>query len=161
MIGGECRNTAGRDWPSRWRSLALVLALLVTGVGTVLGQPSTAREPIQFASPAEQARFQALAAELRCVVCQNQSLADSNAVLAQDLRHEVFDMMREGHSDEEIKHYLVARYGDFVLYRPPVQANTVVLWVAPLVLLAIGAVLVGFNIRRRRTLLDEEPEVGP
>ncbi len=139
---------------SCWRLMALALLL----PAMVAAQPATPREPLTFESPAEQARFQALAAELRCVVCQNQSLADSNAMLAQDLRHEVWEMMREGHSDEAIKRFLVERYGDFVLYRPPVQANTVVLWVAPLLLLLAGAALVGVNIYRRRALLDSEGE---
>ncbi|KAA9130561.1 cytochrome c-type biogenesis protein CcmH [Marinihelvus fidelis] len=141
---------------------SLVFALLTWLVAaTALAQPSANREPLVFESAAEQARFQALAAELRCVVCQNQSLADSNAVLAQDLRHEVWRMMREGHDDEAIKRFMVERYGDFVLYRPPVQPNTVVLWVAPLFLLLAGAVLVGVNIRRRRGLLDDEESELP
>lgn len=106
--------------------------------------------PFAFESAEQQARFQNLAAELRCLVCQNQSLADSNADLAQDLRQIVYDMLQEGHSDAEIIDFLVARYGDFVLYRPPVKATTVVLWCAPFVLL-IAALLIAVRIARRRS----------
>ncbi|UCE30836.1 MAG: cytochrome c-type biogenesis protein CcmH [Burkholderiales bacterium] len=84
-------------------------------------------------------RFNRLAEELRCLVCQNQTLADSNAGLAGDLRKEVEAQIAQGKSDDQIKAYLVERYGDFVLYRPPVQGNTVLLWLGPFALLAVGA----------------------
>ncbi|MCD6681519.1 MAG: cytochrome c-type biogenesis protein CcmH [Burkholderiaceae bacterium] len=90
---------------------------------------------------AERERFHALAEELRCLVCQNQTLADSEASLAADLRREVEELMLAGRSDDEIKAYLVQRYGDFVLYRPPVQRNTWMLWGGPFALLVIGAVV--------------------
>jgi cytochrome c-type biogenesis protein CcmH len=89
-------------------------------------------------------------------VCQNQSLADSDALLAQDLRKELYDMVVAGKGDEEIKSFLVDRYGEFVLYKPPLRADTVFLWVAPVLFLAIGAAVIGFNIRRRKTLLIQE-----
>ena len=98
---------------------------------------------------AEETRFQALARELRCLVCQNQDLADSDALLAKDLRREVFEMMRAGKSDIEIKAFLTQRYGDFVLYRPPVQANTWILWFGPLVVLLLGTAVVVRVVRRR------------
>jgi cytochrome c-type biogenesis protein CcmH len=82
-------------------------------------------------------------------VCQNQDLADSDALLAQDLRREIFEMMRAGKSDAEIKAFLTQRYGDFVLYNPPVQANTWVLWFGPLVVLLLGAAVVVRVVRRR------------
>ena len=81
-------------------------------------------------SPEAKARMKALSEELRCLVCQNQTLADSNAELAVDLRREVEKMVAAGRSDDEIKTYLVERYGDFVLYKPPMQANTIALWFA-------------------------------
>jgi cytochrome c-type biogenesis protein CcmH len=84
-------------------------------------------------------RLKALSEELRCLVCQNQSLADSNAELAVDLKREVERLMVDGKSDADIKTYLVQRYGDFVLYKPPVQSNTALLWAGPFVLLAGGA----------------------
>ncbi|MGH8725488.1 MAG: cytochrome c-type biogenesis protein [Burkholderiales bacterium] len=104
---------------------------------------------------AMEARFQSLAKELRCLVCQNQSLFDSPAELAADFRREIRAMMREGKSDDEIKAFLVARYGDFVLYRPPVKAKTYALWAAPFVLLGVGAFALVAIARGRRKV--EEP----
>ena len=95
-------------------------------------------DPLPFANDAEEQRFQHLASELRCLVCQNQTIADSDAGLAKDLRKEVFEMMRAGQSDDEIKRFLTDRYGDFVLYRPPFKSTTLVLWIGPIVILVIG-----------------------
>lgn len=117
-----------------------------------------AQEPLVFASPEDEQRFLDLATELRCLVCQNQTIADSDAPLAHDLRQEIFDMMASGASDAEIKEFMVARYGDFVLYRPPVQSNTIVLWVAPFLLLLIGGVVVARAVRKRASVLDENIE---
>lgn len=133
----------------RWLVIILAMAFVL---------PSMAQEPLVFASEAEQARFDELTRELRCLVCQNQSLADSDAPLAHDLRNEVFNMMRVGHSDEEIRRFLIDRYGDFVLYRPPVKGNTLVLWLAPALLLLAGVTALGFSVSKRRALLREEDE---
>lgn len=122
----------------------------------VLALPALAAEPLVFANPGEEARFERLTGELRCLVCQNQSLADSDAPLAHDLRREVLEMMQAGRSDDEIKRFLLERYGDFVLYRPPVQGNTLVLWLAPGVLLLAGVLVVAFNVRRRAQLLARD-----
>jgi cytochrome c-type biogenesis protein CcmH len=106
----------------------------------------------QAPQPSEQAlekRLMTLSAELRCLVCQNQSLADSHAELAVDLKNQVRDMMRAGRSDEEIKDYLTQRYGDFVLYRPPVKGSTWLLWAGPFVLLVGGLVVLQRTLRRR------------
>lgn len=100
-------------------------------------------------SEAEQGRMNALEEELRCLVCQNQTLAESNAELAGDLRNQVHELVASGRSDAQIKEYLVARYGDFVLYRPPVQSNTALLWGGPFAFLAIGAAS-WFVIQRRQ-----------
>ena len=94
-------------------------------------------------------RLKALENELRCLVCQNQTLADSNAPLAQDLRREVRELATGGKSDDEIRAYLVARYGDFVLYKPPVKSTTYVLWFAPFLLLVSGAAAWWVLVRRR------------
>jgi len=134
------------------------LAVLLLGLALLL--PALGQEPLVFESEAEQARFEALTRELRCLVCQNQSLADSDAALAHDLRDEVFEMMRAGRSDEEIKRFLIDRYGDFVLYRPPVKGNTILLWLAPALLLLAGAAAVGYSVSRRGRLLQEEDEAG-
>ena len=102
------------------------------------------------ADPALDARLKTLEEELRCLVCQNQSLADSNAPLAEDLRREVRGLAVAGKSDAEIKQYLVARYGDFVLYRPPVKSTTWLLWFGPFALLLGGVLVWWFIVRRRR-----------
>ncbi|MGE0312660.1 MAG: cytochrome c-type biogenesis protein CcmH [Lautropia sp.] len=98
-------------------------------------------------------RFRHLASELRCLVCQNQTLADSNAPLAMDLRIEVTRLMREGKSDSQIKRFLVDRYGEFVLYRPSLSGRNAVLWFGPFALLAIGA-LVWWRLGRGRSIAD-------
>ena len=97
-------------------------------------------------------RLQALEKELRCLVCQNQTLADSSAGLAEDLRREVRSLARSGKTDAEIKAFLVARYGDFVLYKPPVKATTWVLWFGPFALLAGGAIVWWVILRGRRVV---------
>jgi cytochrome c-type biogenesis protein CcmH len=106
-------------------------------------------QPLPFRNHAEEVRFQQLSAELRCPMCQNETLADSNAPIAHDLRRQVFEMMQAGKSDEEIKAFLVDRYSQFVLYKPPVEPSTWLLWFGPLVLLAIGGIVVAVQVRRR------------
>jgi cytochrome c-type biogenesis protein CcmH len=102
-----------------------------------------------FASAEEEARFDRLTHELRCPKCQNQSIADSNAPIALDLRQRTYELVREGNSDEEIVNYLKERYGDFITYRPPFNAVTVMLWAGPFLLLML-AVVVLLLLRRRR-----------
>ncbi|KTC88682.1 cytochrome c-type biogenesis protein CcmH [Fluoribacter dumoffii] len=92
-------------------------------------------------SPQKEAQFQHLLKDLRCLVCQNQDLADSNAELAKDLRNQVYQMVKEGKSDTEISDYLTARYGDFILFNPPVKAVTFLLWFGPIVFLFLGFVI--------------------
>ncbi|MGQ0554400.1 MAG: cytochrome c-type biogenesis protein [Nitrospiraceae bacterium] len=105
--------------------------------------------------PVAEARLKHLAVELRCLVCQNQTLADSNAPLAEDLRREVREMIAKNMSDPEIIEFLVSRYGDFVLYRPPLKATTTLLWVGPFALMAIGATALVITLRRRsRTVIE-------
>lgn len=122
-------------------------------------------DPLPFENRAEELRFQHLVSELRCLVCQNQNLADSDAGLARDLRVEVFEQMQAGKSDAEIRDFMVQRYGDFVLYRPPMKPTTWLLWFGPAaLLLAGGVVLVSVARRRARTLpadargLEDLPE---
>jgi len=128
----------------------ILMLLLVTSV--------QAQEPLQFDSDAQQAHFEQLTRELRCLVCQNQNLADSDAPLAHDLRKDILEMMKAGRSDDEIKQFLVERYGDFVLYRPPFKGDTLLLWLAPLILLLAGAALVIHNIRARGRLLSDQQD---
>ena len=106
-------------------------------------------DPLPFRDHAEELRFQHLTGELRCLVCQDENLADSNANFARDLRHKVFELMQQGKSDAEIKQYLVDRYSDFVLYDPPVNHRTWLLWFGPLLILIAGGVVVVNTIRKR------------
>ncbi|HSS30149.1 MAG TPA: cytochrome c-type biogenesis protein [Nitrospiraceae bacterium] len=106
-------------------------------------------------NPQAEARLKALAVELRCLVCQNQTLADSNAPLAEDLRREVREMIAKNMSDKEIIDFLVTRYGDFVLYRPPLKTTTTLLWVGPFLLLIGGAIALVMALRRRQKKLAD------
>jgi len=106
-------------------------------------------------NPQIEARLKTLAVELRCLVCQNQTLADSNAPLAEDLRREVREMIAKDMSDREIIDFLVQRYGDFVLYRPPWKASTTLLWLGPFLLLIAGATTLVLTLRRRQKKLAD------
>jgi cytochrome c-type biogenesis protein CcmH len=112
-----------------------------------------------FDDPAEQERYERLIQDLRCLVCQNQSIADSNATLASDLRREVRDLMKAGQSDEQIRHFMTERYGDFVLYRPPVRPRTWLLWSAPALLLLGGIGIAVLVISRRARAARANPAV--
>jgi cytochrome c-type biogenesis protein CcmH len=125
-----------------------------------LAAPALAKEATPLGDePAIEARMMAMASELRCLVCQNQTLADSHADLAADLRQEIREMMKKGMSDEEIRAYLVDRYGDFVLYRPPWKTTTALLWAGPLLLVVVGGTVLASSLRRRRreALEDDAP----
>jgi cytochrome c-type biogenesis protein CcmH len=125
--------------------LRSVVCLLV-----LASAPADAVRPDEvLADPALEARARGLSAELRCMVCQNQSIDDSEAPLARDLRLLLRERLVAGDSDAAIRSYLVARYGDFVLLRPPFKASTLLLWLTPLLLLGCGAILVFANLRRR------------
>jgi cytochrome c-type biogenesis protein CcmH len=109
--------------------------------------------------PVLEQRMIGLAEKLRCLVCQNESLASSHAELAEDLRREVREQMQKGMTDQEIIDYLVSRYGDFVLYDPPVKTSTLVLWYGPFALLLIGAGVLVYQLRRRRSQIAE-PQIS-
>ena len=96
-----------------------------------------------------------ISAELRCLVCQNQTIADSSAGLAVDLKNQVREMVKKGQSQDEIVEYMVTRYGDFVLYRPPVKPTTMLLWAGPFLLLLIGLTVLAANLRKRAALLKD------
>ncbi|HEC07430.1 cytochrome c-type biogenesis protein [Thiolapillus sp.] len=117
-------------------------------------------ETYKFDDARKEADYQTLVHELRCLVCQNQNLADSNAELAQDLRRKTYEMVEKGLSKDEVVEYMVARYGDFVLYKPPLQRNTLALWGGPFVIFIIAVVVLIRIIRRRPSsserLLSEE-----
>ena len=128
------------------KTLLLLAMLLLSPLAHAQASDPT---PLQFHDTAQETRFHQLTAELRCVMCQNQSLADSNAQIAHDLRREVLELMNQGKSDAEIKRFLVERYGEFVLYKPDMDGNTWLLWFGPALLLLAGAAIV-FRIVRKR-----------
>ncbi len=113
-------------------------------------------EVIEFSSVENENRYKTLVAELRCLVCQNQNIASSNADLAKDLRNQVYQRIRNGETDQEIIAFMVERYGDFVLYKPPLKAKTMLLWLGPFVLLLAGLVVMFFFIRSRSRQVDSE-----
>ncbi|HET9032376.1 MAG TPA: cytochrome c-type biogenesis protein [Dokdonella sp.] len=133
------------------------LAAMVIAVALLLPIVASAIDVLPFKDHAEEQRFQNLTRQLRCLVCQNESLADSSADLAKDLRLEVFEQMQQGKNDDEIKKYLTARYSDFVLYNPPLRGSTALLWFAPLILLLIGSFVVYRIVRRRAAVPRNQP----
>ncbi len=158
---------AAQPHSARQRLIVGTLLALTLAIGTMAAQinsaaaqsaPTAAVAPGEAAKPAAvlppeevTRRVKSLEKELRCLVCQNQTLADSNADLAKDLRDQVVDQVSQGKSDDEVKSYLVARYGDFVLYRPPFKVMTLGLWVGPFALLIVGGVIFVMVQRRQRT----------
>jgi cytochrome c-type biogenesis protein CcmH len=132
-------------------ALALLFLALAAGAGTLARY--------DFSGPVTEEHFKEVIGKLRCLVCQNETLLDSNAELAQDLRDEVYQLMASGKSDEEVIDFLVARYGDFVLYDPPVKPSTFLLWYGPFALFVIGVVALAVTVRRRRQ--SPEPALSP
>lgn len=136
---------------------ACTLAFALFAASTAAVAASIATEAALADDPVAEKRLLKLSEELRCLVCQNQNIADSNAELAQDLRREIRTMIRDGKSDKEIIDFMVARYGDFVLYRPPLKGTTLLLWGGPLVLLALGLfALVRYQRRRAERVAAED-----
>jgi cytochrome c-type biogenesis protein CcmH len=131
--------------------LVLLAALLWSGFAAAKEAQPAAKDP------AIEQRMKNLTSTLRCLVCQNETLLDSNAQLAGDLRNEIREKMEKGMSDDEIRKFLVARYGDFVLYDPPFKASTYLLWVGPFVLLVVGIGVLVVTLRRRQKM-NAEPE---
>ena len=133
-------------------------AVLILGAVFVLPAAAIDAEKA-FDDPVLQARYEAIIEEVRCLKCQNQSIKDSNAFLAADLRREIRRLLEEGKSDGEIYDFLVTRYGEFALYRPRFSGKTLVLWIAPAVLLLGGALMIG-NVVRRRMALPIDDDTG-
>lgn len=130
-------------------ALALAISQLVHGQASEITKPD----------PVVESRLRGLADELRCLVCQNQTIADSSAPLAQDLRTQIREQIASGRSDGDIRNYMVERYGDFVLYRPPLKATTMLLWLGPFALLLGGAGIFVYTVRRRRSVAAAEPPI--
>jgi len=131
-----------KRWLQIWLAASMVLFVTV-----VVAQPSSLLD-YSFDSTAQQQQFQQLTEQLRCLVCQNESLWDSSAPLAKDLRTEIYSKVKSGQSDEQIKQYLVARYGEFILFKPALQAATYALWVMPFLLLLLAFFVVSFIVWR-------------
>ena len=140
------------------RNITLLSFLLTLLLSVSITVPAHAViEAVEFESPELLQRYQALIAELRCTVCQNQNLADSDAELAKDLRRKTEEMLKAGKSNDEVLTYMRERYGDFVLYRPPMNGSTSILWVAPFVLLIIATVSVIITVRNKK---NSQPKIS-
>lgn len=137
------------------KKITATLSLLVL-LTSSLFSVYAAVEVKQFKKPEHEQRYKKLINELRCVVCQNQNIADSNAELAKDLRKQVFKMIKAGKSDDDILEFMVARYGDFVLYRPEFNSMTFLLWVGPFIIFIIGLTILVSFIRQRKTVVAAE-----
>ena len=124
--------------------------LLIVLFGLAAATAQARVEVHTFDNPEQEARYNQLIDELRCLVCQNQNLADSNAELAVDMRRKTYEMVLEGHSKKEVADFMVERYGEFVLYRPPFNTNTLLLWIGPFVILVVGVAIMLRTIARRR-----------
>jgi cytochrome c-type biogenesis protein CcmH len=131
--------------------LVIVAALLCTQLAFAIDTAPA------FSDPAQQARYERIIHQLRCLQCRSESIADSGVTLAADLRRQVREMMAAGKSDEEIYQHMVDRYGDYVLYKPPLAARTLLLWGGPILLLVGGAAIAVFVIARKSKLPDTDP----
>jgi cytochrome c-type biogenesis protein CcmH len=132
--------------------IAVLLIVLAWSVNSYAGEA----QPV-MGNQALQDRVMTLAGELRCLVCQGESLADSGSDFAQDMRAKIREMVQQGKTNQQIKDFLVARYGDFILYRPPFSGITLVVWLFPILLLTAGASLLIFNLKRRRARVKVAP----
>ncbi|WP_275405258.1 cytochrome c-type biogenesis protein [Rhodoferax lacus] len=151
------RRFAGRCPPGGLTSLGAALreVVLLLCVSLCMSAASAAEAVPAAADPVLEARMLKIAAELRCLVCQNQTIADSHADLAIDLRQQVRELLQKGMTDQQITAYMTDRYGDFVLYRPPFKATTVLLWAGPGVML-VGGLLVLVLVLRKRSRMPED-----
>lgn len=133
------------------KSLIIVFLLLLSPLASAV-------DAYQFSNPEQQAAYNTLVSELRCLVCQNQTIGDSNADLAADLRRQVYEMLQQGKSKDEILQFMTERYGDFVLYNPPFKAKTGLLWLGPVTFLLVGLLVVFLFVRRKKTIVPANTE---
>lgn len=134
----------------RWPVFTVALVMSLTALAIDTG--------VAFDDPEMQARYEHIIAEVRCLVCQNQTIKDSNVFLASDLRREIRRMLTEGMTDAEIADFLVSRYGDFVLYNPRKSGKTLILWITPALLLGVGGIVIVTVVRDRMQLpIDDDP----
>ena len=154
-------SRSARDVARSVACVAALLAALLAVLTVAAPAPALAREAVPAtADPVLEAEVMRISSELRCLVCQNETIAASHADLAVDLRNQVRDMLKQGRNEAQIRQYMTDRYGDFVLYRPPLKSTTVVLWYGPAALLLGGAALLIFILRRRSRMSAEafEPD---
>ncbi len=145
--------------PHPWLAcIGVIMLAMSAGIAHAQEAPAAVVDPLPFANHAQEVRFQKLTRQLRCLVCQDESLAASNAALAQQMRHIIFRQMQKGWSNEQIKQYLVTRYSDYVLYKPPLKPSTWLLWFGPLVIIVLGAGAVFITVRKRK---HEAPRTVP
>lgn len=137
--------------------LAMLFAVFMASLGSISVSYAVNLETYQFDDPNKEALFRELINELRCPKCQNQSIADSDAPLAKDLRDRTYLMVQQGATKQEVVDYMVARYGDFAYYRPPVRLSTLVLWLGPVLVVLIGALVIIVRVRQQR---HEEVELS-
>ncbi len=138
--------------------MAALAALLPLLVAASPAAETTGKEGIPTAlDPVANKRAVTISEQLRCLVCQNQSIAESNAELAVDLKNQVNEQIKAGKTDQQIIDFMVERYGDFVLYKPPFKAQTLILWLGPAALLVLGLGVFAMNLRNRRNRVDERP----
>ncbi|WP_127960267.1 cytochrome c-type biogenesis protein [Serratia microhaemolytica] len=132
------------------RLCALLLALLLTS------HASAVIESYVFDSPEQQQLYRELTLQLRCPKCQNNNIADSNAIIAADMRNKVYELLNQGNSKQEVINYMVARYGNFVTYQPPVTAATLILWIGPLLFVVLGGTLILRRTARRGSVPQQQ-----
>jgi len=159
-------NRPARRWSASIGAFALALAGILGMLACSAAAPSAEANGVdangQLVNRALQTRFERIAGELRCLVCQNESIADSNVELAADLRRQVREMLAAGKSDDAIFKFMTDRYGEFVRFSPPLEAKTLLIWGAPFIMLLLGGVII-FRVARQRSRmpLDDEPATGP
>ncbi len=140
--------------------MRLIAQIIIFGVMGLLTLGGYAADRYPFHSQTKRQQFVSMTQQLRCLVCQNESLASSNAPLALDLKRQVYKMVRQGKTSRQIKDYLVKRYGDFVLFKPPLVGRTYLLWFAPVILLLLGLLVLVFVVRNRKTNLNGDSGGG-
>ena len=159
-------NRPAQRLSARIGAFALALAGVLGMLACSAAAPSAEADGVdangQLVNRALQTRFERIAGELRCLVCQNESIADSNVELAADLRRQVREMLVDGKSDDAIFKFMTDRYGEFVRFRPPLELKTLLIWGAPFIMLLLGGVII-FRVARQRSRmpLDDEPATGP
>lgn len=129
---------------------SFLIGIIIFLWGASLLAHAASQDIYQFSSKTQQQNFDELTQEFRCLVCQNESLADSNASLASDLRKQIADLIRQGNSKQQIKEYLVQRYGQFILFKPPFEASTYLLWLGPFILLIVSIVVLLYSIKKHK-----------